>query len=256
MLKWGLDMTIGKLFKRFWAYCFDVLIVLDIYCITLILVKILSGYNGIAVLLEGLVKTSSSEFPITAIKGQVHNLIILYLIFGLLYLIYEISFLSSKLSATPGKVILGLEVACYSKSNFPKILIRSLLKITAILITPLALLFFILSGFSKTKQSLHDKLSNTCVITKDNSQLYGTDPQMTLEDFFEEMKSRGLRLYSEQVALSQEIYGRPTPLAKPYYKPAPNHSLFGVFILVISIAVSISFAFYFLPDIQKLYALF
>ena len=249
-------MNISKLFKRFVAYCFDFLIVLSIYWIILFLIKILSGYNGTTSLLEELRNISSPEIAADILKRQAFNLIILYLIYGFTYLIYETSFLSSKLSATPGKLILGLEVVCYSKSSFKKILIRSLLKITAILIPPFTLLLFMISAFSKTKQSLHDKFSNTCVITKDNSHLYGTKPQMTLEEFFEEMKSRGLRLYSEQVALSQEIYGRPTPLAKPYYKPASNHSLFGVFILVISIAVSISFAYYFFPNIQKLYAIF
>ncbi|AEV70594.1 RDD family protein [Acetivibrio clariflavus] len=249
-------MNISKLFRRFWAYCFDFLIVLSIYWIILFLIKALCGYNGITSSLEELHRILSAEILTNVLKGQAFNIIILYLIYGLVYLIYETSFLSSKLSATPGKLILGLEVVCYNKSNFQKIIIRSLLKITAILIPPFTILLFILSAFSKTKQSLYDKLSNTCVVTKDNSKKYGTNPEMTLEEFFEEMKSRGLRMYSEQRALSQEIYGRPTPLAKPYYKPAPNHLLFGVFILLISIVVSISFAYYFFPDIQKLYVFF
>jgi len=189
----------------------------------LFLIKVLSGYNGSISLLKELHRIPSIEIFISSLKGQAISLIILYLIYGLVYLIYETSFLSSKFSATPGKIILGIEVVCYSKSNFSKILIRSLLKITAILLPPFTLLLFILSAFSKTKQSLYDKLSNTYVVNKDNSKKYGTNPEMTLEEFFEEMKSRGLRMYSEQRALSQEIYGRPTPLTKHYYKPASNH---------------------------------
>lgn len=214
-------MNIGKLFKRFWAYCLDVVIVFGIYWVILFLIKILIGYNGVTVLnvlLEEAYKIPSLEFSTSVLRGQAYNLILLYLVYGLLYLIYEISFLSSKLSATPGKLVLGLEVVCYNNSTFQKILIRSLLKITTTLIIPLNLLIFILTSFNKTKQSLHDKLSNTCVVTKDKSTKYGTNPQMTLEEFFEEMKSRGLRMYSEQRALSQEIYGRPVPLVRPFYE--------------------------------------
>jgi len=219
--------------------------------------KILIGYNGLTLFWDEIHKVPLSEFSIGVLMGQVHNIAILSLIFSLIYLIYEISFLSSKLSATPGKLISGLEVVCYEKSNFQKIIIRSLIKAIAILIPPLAILLFIISALSKTKQSLHDKLSNTCVI--ENNQKNGTNPQMTLEEFFEEMKSRGLRMYSEQRALAQEIYGTPVPLARYSYQPASRHTLIGVFsvfVLVFSIALSISFAFYFLPDIQILHVLY
>jgi hypothetical protein len=165
--------------------------------------------------------------------------------------VYEIFFLSSKLSATPGKLTLGLEVVSYNGSNFFKIIIRSLLKVLEMLITPLSFLVFLLSAFNKTKQTLHDKLTNTCVITKESiSQTCGTNPQMTLEEFFEEMKSRGLRMYSEQKALAEEIYGSPVPLNKTY-KPVYKGSLVGVFVLVVSLGISVSFFSYFFPDIKN-----
>lgn len=245
-------MNIGKLFKRFWAYCFDGMIVFSIYLGTLFFIKILGNYDIISELIKEIHKTLSSEIPI----GQAYYSLTFYLSYGLLFLIYELSFLSSKLSATPGKLALGLEVVCYNGSDFQKILIRSLLKVTTMLIPPFTLLLFILSIFSKTKQSLYDKLSNTFVITKDNSKLNGTSPQMTLEEFFEEMKSRGLRLYSEQKALSKEIYGSPIPLVQTYNKTTSSYSMFGVFMVIICTVISVSFALYVFPDIQKLYVLF
>lgn len=250
--KWGLVMNIGKLFKRFWAYCFDLIMVCGIYWGILFLIRILSNYNIISEVVKEVHKILSSEISI----GQAYYSLTFYLSYGLLFLIYEISFLSSKLSATIGKLTLGLEVVCYNGFDFQKILIRSLLKVTTMLIPPLTLSLFIFSAFSKTKQSLYDKWSNTCVITKDNSKIYGSNPQMTLEEFFEEMKSRGLRLYSEQQALSEEIYGSPIPLGQTYNKPASSHSMFGVLVVFILIAISVSFALYVFPDIQKLYALF
>ncbi len=250
-------MNISKLFRRFLAYCFDVVVVFGIYLGIIFFIKILSSSNnGITTLLEKINNISSSKVFLDVLWGYAHYIAIIYLFYGLLYLIYELSFLSSKLSATPGKLVLGLEVACYSGSNFRKLLIRSLLKVSAILITPLAILLFIASAFSKTKQSLHDKVSKTCVITKDTREIRGTNPQMTLEEFFEEMKSRGLRMYGEQKALSEEIYGSPIPLSQSYYKPDSFRSMFGVLVLIISIILSLSFAFYIFPDIHKLYTLF
>lgn len=249
-------MNISKLFRRFLAYCFDVIVVFGIYLGIIFFIKILSSNNGITTLLEKTNKISSSKVFLDVLWSYAHYIAIFYLFYGLLFLTYELSFLSSKLSATPGKLILGLEVACYSGSNFQKLLIRSLLKVSAILITPLSLLLFMACAFSKTRQSLHDKLSNTCVITKDYRKIQGTNPQMTLEEFFEEMKSRGLRMYGEQKALSEEIYGSPIPLSQTYYKPASFHSMFGVVILIVSIVLSVSFAFYIFSDIQKLYTLF
>ena len=249
-------MNISKLFKRFLAYCFDAVIVLCIHFGIIFLIKILSSNNGITILPEKINRIAASNNLLDALLSNAYYIVLFYLLYGLLFLIYELSFLSTKLSATPGKLVLGLEVACYSGSDFRKLLIRSLLKVTAILITPLAILLFIVSAFSKTKQSLYDKLSKTCVITKDTRKIRGTNPQMTLEEFFEEMKSRGLRMYSEQKALSEEIYGSPIPLSQVYYRQASFRSMFGVLILIISIGLSVSFALYIFPDIQKLYSLF
>lgn len=245
-------MNISKLFRRFLAYCFDIVVVFGIYLGIMFFIKLLSSNNGITTLLEKVNNISSSR----VLWSYAPYISIYYLFYGLLFLIYELSFLSSKLSATPGKLVLGLEVVCYSGSNLQKLLIRSLLKVSAILITPLSLLLFMASALNKTKQSLHDKLSNTCVITKDTRIIRGTNPQMTLEEFFEEMKSRGLRMYGEQKALSEEIYGSPIPLSQTYYKPASLRSMFGIFMLIISIVLGVSFAFYIFPDIQKLYTLF
>jgi uncharacterized RDD family membrane protein YckC len=244
-------MNISKLFRRFLACCFDVIVVFGIYFVIIFFIKILSGNNGTTTLFK-----TTNTISLDLLKSYTHYIVLFYLFYGFLFLIYELCFLGSKLSATPGKLVLSLEVACYSGSNFKKLLIRSLLKVLAILVTPLSLLLFIASAFNKTKQSLYDKLTNTCVITKDNRKLRGANPHMTLEEFFEEMKSRGLRMYSEQKALSEEIYGSPIPLSQTYYKPVSFRSMFGLLVLVISIVVSVSFAFYIFPDIQKLYTLF
>lgn len=249
-------MNISKLFRRFLAYCFDVVVVFGIYLVIIFFIKIISSNSGITTLFETTNTISSSKVSLGLLRSCAHYIALFFLFYGLLFLIYELCFLGSKLSATPGKLALGLEVACYSGSNFQKLLIRSLIKVLAVLITPLSLLLFVASAFSKTNQSLHDKLTNTCVITKDNRKLRGTHPHMTLEEFFEEMKSRGLRMYNEQKALSEELYGSPIPLSQTYYKPVSFRSMFGLLVLIVSIVLSVSFALYFFPDIQKLYTLF
>ena len=105
---------------------------------------------------------------------------------------------------------------------------------------PLVLISFIVSAYSKKKQSLHDRVANTYVAVL-NAPNHGTNPTMTLEEFFEEMTSRGLRMYSEQLALAEEIYG--SRIIEPDNANTTSSAI-GVLALVISIILNIKFYFF------------
>jgi len=49
-------------------------------------------------------------------------------IYAVLFFIYEIVFVASSLSATPGKIILGIEIVSDRKSSIDKVIIRALVK--------------------------------------------------------------------------------------------------------------------------------
>ncbi|WP_010681327.1 RDD family protein [Acetivibrio cellulolyticus] len=240
-------MNISKLFRRFWAYCFDIMIVCGINSGILLLTKVLDTNNTLNAALQELRTVFSKGILVNILNGQAYYIALFFLSYGLLFLIYEIIFLSSKLSATPGKLILRLEVACGNKVNFFKVFTRSLLKVIATLVFPLTFIAFLISACTHTKQTLHDKLANTYVITVNTSNR-GTTPHMSLNEFFEEMTSRGLRMYSEQKALAEEIYG--SPVIDPA-KSNETASLVGILVLVFSIILNLSLLSYSYPDIKN-----
>ncbi len=240
-------MNISKLFRRFWSYCFDIIIVCGIYSGILLLTKVLDINNTLNKALQGFHTLLSKGISSELLNQQAYYIALFFLSYGLLFLAYEITFLSSKLSGTPGKLILGVEVGCSDKVSFYKVLVRSLIKVLTTLFIPLALVSFIASAFSQTKQSLHDRIAHTYVTVLNNPNR-GTDPNMTLEEFFAEMTSRGLRMYSEQLALAEEIYG--SHIIEPD-KTSTRASVIGVLALVLSIILNLSFISYSYSDIEN-----
>lgn len=241
-------MNLGNLFKRFWSYFFDLVIVFGIYLGILLLLEIYANQNVTVELLKEIYKISSKGFSLETIKENTHYIVIFYLTYALLFLLYEIVFLSSKLSSTPGKSLLSLEVACFKKVSFLKVFTRSLVKIISTLITPLTFLSFLVAAFTKTKQSFHDKLANTYVISIKKMPQRGSKPKMTSEEFFEEMKSRGLTLYSEQKALADEIYGSQTIELD---KSSSASKFVSVLVLLVSIILCLCFVSFSYPDLQN-----
>lgn len=241
-------MNLGNLFRRFWSYCFDLIIVFGIYLGILLLLKIFVNQNLTFDLLKEIYKLASKGISIETLKESTHYIVMFYLPYGLLLLLYEIIFLSSKLSSTPGKLLLSLEVACFKKVSFLKVFTRSLVKVIATLIPPLTFFTFLFAAFSKTKQSIHDKMTYTYVISTKKVPQRGSKPKMTSEEFFEEMKSRGLTLYSEQKALADEIYGSQiTELDKS----SSTGKYVGVLVLLISIILYLGFVSFSYSDLQN-----
>ncbi|HRR05133.1 MAG TPA: RDD family protein [Bacteroidales bacterium] len=183
-------MSISKLTRRFWAYLFDDIIVMGIYL-------------GILLILKYALNMS---IPIDRLLERDTTVMKVYLLsYGLLYLFYEVFFLSLKVSATPGKMILRLEIVSDKRSSFFKVLLRSLVKVIATLTSILPFIFFVLAAFSEKKQTIHDKLAGTLVMKKNVSR--AVSREVDVEELFEEMKRRGYRTYSEQKALTEELYG-------------------------------------------------
>jgi len=223
------------------------MIVCGIYSGILLLIKVLDINDTLYKALQGFHTVLSKGISSQLLNEQAYYIVLLFLSYGLLFLMYEIIFLNSKLSATPGKLILSVEVGCCDKVSFFKVFVRSLIKVLSTLIIPLAFISFIASALSQTKQSLHDKPAHTYVTVLNNPSR-GTNPQMTLEEFFEEMTSRGLRLYSEQLALAEEIYG--SRITEPD-KANTRSSVVGVLALVLSIILNLSFISYSYSDIEN-----
>jgi uncharacterized RDD family membrane protein YckC len=183
-------MNISKLTRRFWAYIFDDIIVLGIYLGILLILKYALNMN----------------IPIDRLLERDPTVMaVYYFSFGLLFLVYELFFLSLKVSATPGKMMLGLEVVTDNGNSFFKVLLRSLVKVIATVTSILPFIFFLLAAFSEKKQTIHDRIAGTFVIRKNVSR--SAPREIDVEELFEEMKRRGYRTYSEQQALAEEMYG-------------------------------------------------
>lgn len=183
-------MSISKLSRRFTAYYFDNNIVVGIYSGILLIIKY----------------ALNMDIPIYRLfEGDFTAWSVYILSYGLLYLIYEVFFLSLKVSATPGKMIMRLEIVSDNGSSFFRVLLRSLVKVIAIMTIILPYIFYLLAAFSEKKQTIHDKIAGTFVIKKNVSR--SSSKEIDVEELFEEMKRRGYRTYSEQKALTEELYG-------------------------------------------------
>lgn len=210
-------MNVGRMFTRFWAYTFDCIIVIGIYAGLISILRIM----GMSIPLNGLLEKSSDA------------IFMFYSTYGLLFLIYETVFLGSGLSATPGKLILGLEVCCYSKGSLVKVFLRALIKVMATILNPIPLVFFFFALFSKNHQSPHDLLAQTLVVNKNNDTASSQESSFNI---FDEMAKRGLNTYDEQLELMNQLKGT----REVRYKSASYAWLGGVF-LVFSIVCGIWF---------------
>lgn len=212
-------MNFSKLSKRFFAFYFDTIIVSSIVSVVLLLLK----RFGTGISFENISKGDFSIFTKY------------FLLYFLVYLIYEIIFLSTNLSSTPGKIILEMEVVSYN-SNFIKVFIRSVVKV----IQSLPGLIFIsglVAAFSEKKQSIHDLLARTFVTDFDSRNRSALN-KMDSTEFHEEMKKRGIKTYSEQQALIQELYGNPRKFTGKNLLKSP---LPWILVLIISIIFNIIF---------------
>lgn len=214
-------MNYSAISRRFWAMFFDNCIISGIFF-------------GLALLLKtfGVSILSLEEMAF----GDMSGMLRFYLLYVIVFFAYEVGFLSSSLSATPGKIIMEMEVAC-ANASFLKVIIRSLIKLISNL-TGLAIIFYSIALFNDKKQALHDLIAGSFVIDRESSSnaMDFANEQAKKEALFEEMKSRGMRTFSEQKALEEEMYGKT--------KKSPiNQILSGPFIwiviLVISFAVNI-----------------
>ncbi|HOM02236.1 MAG TPA: RDD family protein [Acetivibrio sp.] len=195
-------MNVSGLLRRFFAWLLDSFILAGLYFGLIMLLELLGVVEPIDAILEksinisqGIVTTNTDLF-----NGYY------YFWFLILFLIYEIGFVASSLSATPGKIILGIEVVSDSKSSIAKVILRALLKLPVVIIPLVSIIYFIIALANGKRQSLHDKVAKTYVVYKKTSNNYSN--RINTVELFEEMKRRGLRTYSEQQALAEELYGK------------------------------------------------
>ena len=182
-------MNTSKLTSRFWAYFLDSIILAGIYSGVLLILIFFFDF----------------QMPINDfMEGEYVSTVALYLTYAILFLIYEVLFLSSKLAATPGKLLLGIELTTDKNNKFIRVLLRSLTKMIALSLYLVHIILSILAAFSKDKRMLYDKITGTFVVNKKTRR--SSSGEIDPNELFDEMKRRGLRTYSEQKALAEELY--------------------------------------------------
>lgn len=150
---------------RFFAFLMDGFF---IYSVTILLVLLLTlFFFGTVFIASSSVKILS----VAMIKGISISGVILYCVLLFLIVIgtritYYSYFESSKLCATPGKLLFGLVVCTdsYSELSFLTAFFRNIAKILSYLILGIG---FLMIGFSKNNQGLHDLIVGTYVVKKE-----------------------------------------------------------------------------------------
>lgn len=213
-------MNFSSVSRRFWALIFDYFIIGSIFYGVVLVLKM----SGISI------------FQLKeVVDGDFSSLSNFYLLYIIIYLIYEVTFLSSNLSATPGKIIMEMEVVS-ANANFFKVFFRSLIKAISTL-TGLHIIFFTIAVFTEKSQALHDLLTGSFVIDKEMTSSSAMDltKDITKTDaFYEEMKKRGIKTPSEKKALAEEMFSK----AK---KNSTNSILSNSFIWILVLFFSIGF---------------
>ncbi|TYQ15806.1 UNVERIFIED_CONTAM: putative RDD family membrane protein YckC [Acetivibrio alkalicellulosi] len=221
-------MQVSKLSQRFLAYFFDIVIVTGVYGGGLILLSLLG-----------------KDIPIQGVfQRNLNDLALFCLTFGVFYLLYEIVFLTSSLSATPGKLIFNLEIISCKKSSVVDSLIRSFIKVLATMTQIIPIFFFFVAVFRVNNQTVHDIASDTIVVKKQISH----SVQPTGINLFEEMKRRGLKTYSEQVALANELKN----MKRKTVSSASSYSWLGVVIFLFSVICGFAFFSLFYSDFNQI----
>jgi len=227
-------MSYSKISRRFFAYLFDTIIVSGIACTLLLILKLLNIFD-IRSVAENIVNGDFSFF------------VNYYILCFLIYLVYEVVFLISNLSSTPGKIILDMEIVSY-KSSFLKVFIRAIVKVIESL-TCLVLISGLVAVFTEKKQSIHDLLANTFVVDFDRKS-HHLPSRMDSEEFHEEMKRRGIKTYSEQKALAQELFGNSK---KTNIGTILSSPLLWVIVLVVSLIISTIYSNLIVYQIKKIF---
>lgn len=226
-------MNYAKLSRRFFAFCFDTIIVSGIVSAILLFLKFLKIFD-------------ISKYAENLLKGDFSFFVNYFIISFLVYLAYEVIFLTSNLSSTPGKIILEMEVVS-RKANFLKVFIRSLTKVIESS-TGLIFISGLVATFSEKKQSIHDLLAKTFV-TDFNIKRQSFSNIMDSPEFHEEMKRRGIKTYSQQQALVQEMLGKPGNSSNNSLLKAP---LLWTIVLVFTIIIGIIYSNSVMSELKKL----
>lgn len=222
-------MNYARLSRRFFALYFDSCIVAGIVSTLLLFLKMFD----IGISFEGI------------LEGDFSYLSRYYALFFFVYLAYEIVFLISPLSSTPGKIILGQEVVSY-ESSFLKVIIRSIVKVIGAF-SALIYISGLVAAFNEKKQSIHDLLAKTFVTDLDRSNR-AFSSNMDSSEFHEEMKKRGIKTYSQQQALAEEMFGK----ARKANNNLLMNPLLWVIVLIISIVIGLVYSRTITSEIQKL----
>ncbi|AEV70593.1 RDD family protein [Acetivibrio clariflavus] len=229
-------MSYSKISRRFFAYLFDTIIVSGFVCTLLLILKFLNIFDT-----KTLVENIS--------KGDFSFFINYYILCFLIYLVYEVVFLTSNISSTPGKIILDMEIVSY-KPSFLKGFIRSTVKVIESL-SGLVIISGLVAVFTENKQSIHDLLAKTFVVDFDRRSQH-IPSSMDSAEFHEEMKRRGIKTYSEQKALAQEMFGNRKKSSISFILSSP---LLWAIVLVLSIIIIIIYSNVIIYQIRNFYTI-
>jgi uncharacterized RDD family membrane protein YckC len=169
----NIDFEFAPFWKRTFAFIIDAAIVITLFCLLIHAVNILLAlpveYSPI---FERGVALKMSPY----VEEHFVEIVLLYSFLKLAVLIPYFTLLeSSRLQATFGKLLMGIKVVDLSgkRISFAGATGRFFAKILS---GQVLLIGYFMAAFSERKQTLHDLLAGTLVVTKEGVVLAGTSP--------------------------------------------------------------------------------
>ena len=146
------------IWKRVVAFIIDTVILIGLFIVTVFSINIILA-----------IPQEKTLFSFYALIEHYNSYLLLYAGIGsILWLLYEIFFLQSKLSATPGKLFLGLKVSYRKKATY-LIVIRTLLKFLLTLTVFGIFIEFLVMYINKDRRTLHDFVAGTQISFREDT---------------------------------------------------------------------------------------
>ena len=169
----NIDFKFAALWKRAVAFIVDAAIVITLFCLLIHAVNILLALPiEYAPIFERGVALKMSPY----VEEHFIEIVLLYSFLKLTVLVPYFTLLeSSGMQATVGKLLLGIKVVDLSgkRISFARATVRFFAKILS---GQVLLIGYFMAAFSQRKQTLHDLLAGTLVVTKEGVVSAETNP--------------------------------------------------------------------------------
>lgn len=153
------DLMYTGIWRRVVAFIIDTIILIGLFIVATFSINTILAIPQEKTLFSFCALIGYQSFD--GLLKEYNSYLLLYVGIGsILWLLYEIFFLQSRLSATPGKLFLGIEVS-YNKKVFYLIVIRALLKFLLIFMVFGMVIEFLVMYLNKDRRTIHDFVTGT-----------------------------------------------------------------------------------------------